>query len=103
MPYFHLVNVAGKSKILDPEGADVVGINLPFGELLNTGTYETTYMDDKIRISRSKTGIVDTLRVFIRSELNAPGAETEEEEFVIVDAEIDDGTEAPSDVEGDAL
>lgn len=60
-------------------------------------------MDDKIRVSRSKTGIVDTLRVFIRSELDTPAGEAEEDEFVIVDAEIDDGTEAPSDVEGESL
>lgn len=76
------VNVAGKSQVLDPNGADIVGINVPFGEFLNAGAFETTYMDDKIRVSRSKVGIVDQLRVFLKSDLEATAADfaTEEEE-----------------------
>jgi hypothetical protein len=87
------VNVAGKSKVLDPEGADILGFNVPFGEFLNAGSFETTYMDDKIRISRSKVGIVDQLRVFLKSELTVTAAEVEEvveEEVIeaILDADI---------------
>ena len=98
------VNVAGKSQVLDPNGADVVGINVPFGEFLNAGAFETTYMDGKIRISRSKVGIVDQLRVFLKSELDSIATEVEEKEaeeddYEITDADIivDNDDVSPSD------
>jgi hypothetical protein len=88
-----LVNVAGKSQRLDPEGADVLGINLPFGEFLNAGGFETTYMDDTLRISRSKVGIVDQLRVFVRSNLEQSMSAVETSavnnaELTITDADV---------------
>lgn len=88
-----VLNVAGKSQYFEPEGADVLGVNVPFGEFLNSGTFDTTYMDDELRISRSKVGAVDQLRVFIREPKVENAAAVEE----VKDAEV----EAPSDVEGE--
>lgn len=63
-----VLNVAGTSTILDPSGKDVAAIRVPLGEFINTGTFETTYLDDTLRISRGKQGFSDQLRVFVRAE-----------------------------------
>jgi hypothetical protein len=63
-----VLNVAGTSTFLDPNGKDVAGINFPLGEFLQTGTFETTYMDHELRISRGKLGLVEQLRVFVRTD-----------------------------------
>ena len=85
-----LVNGAGTSQILDPAGADLVGIkNVPFGEFLNAGSFKTTYMDDKIRVSRSKVGIVDQLRVFLRSDLDFDGTTTPPPVAATAESEIE--------------
>jgi len=73
-----VLNVAGTSALLDPNGKDVAGLNLPFGELTNTGSFQTTYMDEEIRISRGKQGPVEQLRVFMRS--TGPESENESPE-----------------------
>lgn len=64
-----VVNVAGESQILEPNGADVLGINIPFSEYLQAGSFETTVLDSSMRVSRSKlskTG-VEQIRVFRKS------------------------------------
>lgn len=102
------MNVAGKSQKLDPDGADVLGINIPFGEFLNAGDFETTYMDDKIRISRSKVGIVQQLRVFVRSNLqDAMQSQTVEDDMItdadlVTDDEADDSSSDESSDDDDA-
>jgi hypothetical protein len=63
-----ILNVAGTSTFLEPDGADVAGINIPLGEFLQTGSFETTYMDHELRVSRGKLGVVDQVRVFVRTD-----------------------------------
>jgi len=65
-----VLNLSGTSTNLDPDGADILGINIPFGEFLNSGSFDTTYVDDCVRISRSRFGLSEQLRVFVRKEID---------------------------------
>lgn len=82
MFFFFVGNIAGKNQVLDnPNGQDILGLNLPFKEF-QAGTFETTYLDENMRISRGKVGAVEQLRVFVRNgegnNNNMMKAETED-------------------------
>ena len=89
-----VLNVAGTSQVLDPNGKDIAGFNIPnLGEFLdpNSAEFETTFVDDDIRISRGKLFRgVEQLRVFVRSDvptIKVNIAEEVEDDEEIVDIE----------------
>jgi hypothetical protein len=92
-----VLNVAGKSTMLDPKGKDVAAINFPLGEFINSGDFETTYLDDNLRISRGKQGLVDQLRVFVRYT-DQPYS-TEEDVGMDVDEVVDSSFEYEEEAE----
>mmetsp|Transcript_17394 Transcript_17394/g.22611 ORF Transcript_17394/g.22611 Transcript_17394/m.22611 type:complete len:381 (-) Transcript_17394:286-1428(-) len=91
-----LLNVAGTSRVLDPAGKDIVGLNIPsLGEFMNTADFETTYIDENVRISRGKLGFVEQLRVFERTDpptvkIDIESEFTEDEEIVDIESSIAD-------------
>ena len=98
-----VLNVAGTSTLLDPNGADVWALNLPgVQDVLGRDTFETTYMDDTLRISRTNAGLIDQLRVFVREPTTTFGGtivnDNDEEEYVIVKEVDDDSGDSDEDV-----
>jgi PAP_fibrillin len=103
-------NIAGTSTILDPKGKDIAQFPIPdLGDLLNAGEFDTTYVDDILRISRSKiTNPIleqEQVRVFRKKGTSASSssfawssASTNDVDDYI-DPEFDRGIESPSDVE----
>jgi hypothetical protein len=101
VPFYGVsVNVAGKSQKLEPSGADVLGINIPFGEFLNAGSFETTVLDESIRVSRSKVGPVEQIRVFVKVDDQEVVASVV---VVVVEEEDDDDDELADDTTIDAV
>lgn len=76
-----------------------------------SGSFETSYLDSSLRISRSTLRSVDQLRVYVKSEVEEDtsldeeyfgefdkfGQEGEEDDEDIVDADIMEGDVSPSD------
>jgi len=89
------VNVAGESQILDPSGEDVLGINIPFSEYVGAGSFETTFLNESMRVSRSKVGPVEQIRVFIKADDQAVASvvsvvEEDEDDDELADNDDDD-------------
>ncbi len=62
-----VLNVAGSSQYFEENGSDIFGVNNLFGEFLNVGSFDTPYVDEDVRVSRSTSGpILEQLRVFVR-------------------------------------
>ena len=101
-----VVNVAGTSSVLDPQGKDVASLNVASlnvpsmfdgaSDFVNSDSFETTYMDDNLRISRGKLGLVDQLRVFVkqtnRGDETMRTTETDVDEAVDPEFVYDDET-----------
>lgn len=97
-----VLNVAGTSTVLDPNGADVWALNLPgVQDMLGRDTFETTYMDDTLRISRTNNaGLIDQLRVFVREPTTTFGEKiVDDDEYVVVsEVENDDSGDSDEDL-----
>jgi len=87
-PTSTVVNVAGSSSFFSPEGEDVLGVNNLLGDF-QSGTFDTPYVDEDVRVSRSSGPLFETLRVFVRQErrvredsnsVNSPVVDTQNEE-----------------------
>jgi hypothetical protein len=109
-----VLNVAGTSTLLDPDGKDVASLNLPQIPFLNdfiasngatatANSFATTYMDDNLRVSRGKQGLFDQLRVFVKQRLRVEANvrvdvdEMQDPEFIYEDE--DDGEVAAGRIE----
>ena len=91
-----VLNIAGQSKNLplgldlDPDGADVFGLNIPsLSEWMNAGDFDTTYVDQDVRVSRGTIGLVEMTRVFVRQGSNLMEYNQDVDMDIEVDADAD--------------
>jgi gas vesicle protein len=82
-----VLNIAGTSQNLDPLGADLLAVNIPsLTEWMNSGSFDTTYVDDKLRISRGTTGFFEETRVFLKKGVKLEDiVEIDQSDVVVVE------------------
>lgn len=61
-------SVSSNNQFFDANGQDLLGINNLFGEFINVGSFDTPYVDERVRVSRSPGPVFETVRVFVRKE-----------------------------------
>ncbi len=101
-----VVNVAGKSQYLDPVGADVLGLNIPsLGDFANGGSFDSTYVDENVRVSRGTTGFLEETRLFVRKGFDMEDILEKGYEAVMSTIEEEEKTEVEARLEkiGDAV
>ena len=80
-------NVAGSSQFFNPDGEDVFGVNNLLGDL-QAGTFDTPYVDEEVRISRSSGPVLEQLRVFVRE--GSPLLDSEGIDDLVAELEVED-------------
>ena len=88
-----VLNLAGQTQNLDPDGADIFGLNIPsLSEWMNAGEFDTTYVDGDVRVSRGTIGILEETRVFVKKgyEMDAFDVDVDMDVDVDADVEVDE-------------
>jgi hypothetical protein len=65
------LNLAGQNtQFLKPDGADVLGFNIPYplGDLLQSGTFDTTFVNGEIHVARCSIGGITALMVLAKEK-----------------------------------
>lgn len=91
-----VLNIAGTSQNLDPSGTDLLAVNIPsLTEWMNSGSFDTTYVDDMVRISRGTTGFFEETRVFLKKGVKLEDIiEIDQSDVVVEKSKLDEVADA---------
>jgi len=84
-----------KIEFLDKDGADVFGLNVPnlpgLDEFANgAGSFDTTYIDANVRVSRGTFDFLDEVRVFVRESVDIDTLMSMDDEEVVMEISDDE-------------